>query len=114
MTTEENRHDEESEKEADAVIGAPQLQRSRSPGVARARRFGRFIILNHPVVSAEEAFQLLCIDRTTGYKAIRDGTFPLPVVRIGRVIRIPTAALVQLLDPDLGSDPAGDSQEGLI
>jgi predicted DNA-binding transcriptional regulator AlpA len=111
MTRKEHRHDEESEKEADAVIAAPQLQGSRSPGVARARRFGRFVILNHPVVSAEEAFQLLCIDRTTGYKAIRDGTFPLPVVRIGRVIRIPTAALVQLLDPEYGKDSTEDPQE---
>jgi predicted DNA-binding transcriptional regulator AlpA len=56
--------------------------------------------LDRPVVSAEDAFRLLHIDRTTGYKAIQNGTFPLPVVRIGRLIRIPTAALVQLLEPD--------------
>ncbi len=51
------------------------------------------------VISAEEAFRLLGIDRSTGYKAIRDGAFPTPVLRIGRVIRIPTAALSRLLDP---------------
>jgi len=51
------------------------------------------------VISAEESFRLLGIDRSTGYKAIRDGTFPAPVLRIGRVIRIPTAALSRLLDP---------------
>ena len=51
------------------------------------------------VISAEEAFRLLGIDRSTGYRAIRDGAFPAPVLRIGRVIRIPTAALSRLLDP---------------
>ena len=52
------------------------------------------------VVTAEEAFELLDIDRTTGYKAIRDGTFPLPVLRIGRSIRIPAIALAELLGLD--------------
>ena len=50
-----------------------------------------------PVISAEEAFAELGIDRSTGYKAIRDGTFPLPIVRIGRRIKIPTIALRRLL-----------------
>jgi excisionase family DNA binding protein len=51
----------------------------------------------HPVMTAEEAFAQLGIDRSTGYKSIRDGTFPVPVLRIGRLIRIPTRALRQLL-----------------
>lgn len=49
------------------------------------------------VVSADEAFAALGIDRTTGYRAIRDGTFPLPVIRVGRQIKIPTIALRRLL-----------------
>jgi excisionase family DNA binding protein len=49
------------------------------------------------VITAEEAFAELGIDRSTGYKAIREGTFPLPVVRVGRSIRIPTTALRRLL-----------------
>jgi excisionase family DNA binding protein len=53
-----------------------------------------------PVMTADEVFAELGIDRTTGYKAIRDGTFPLPVVRVGRSIRIPTAALWRLLQLD--------------
>jgi predicted DNA-binding transcriptional regulator AlpA len=53
-----------------------------------------------PVVSAEEAFALLGIDRGTGYKAIRDGVFPVPVLRIGRMIRVPTVALRRLLQLD--------------
>lgn len=48
-------------------------------------------------VSAEEAFRRLGIDRTTGYRAIKAGTFPLPVIRVGRLIKVPTAALHRLL-----------------
>jgi predicted DNA-binding transcriptional regulator AlpA len=53
-----------------------------------------------PVVSAEEAFKELGVDRTTGYRAIRDGSFPVEVIRIGRAIRVPTSALRQLLQLD--------------
>lgn len=59
------------------------------------------IDLNHrAVISAEEAFRLLGIDRSTGYKAIREGSFPVPVLHIGRLIRVPTAALKRLLEVD--------------
>jgi excisionase family DNA binding protein len=57
---------------------------------------------DHPVMTAEEAFAELGIDRSTGYKAIRDGTFPLPVIRVGRIIRVPTAAVRRLLEIDGG------------
>ncbi|MGZ6609008.1 MAG: helix-turn-helix transcriptional regulator [Solirubrobacteraceae bacterium] len=62
---------------------------------------------DRPVISAEEAFAALGIDRSTGYRAIRDGTFPLPVIRVGRVIRVPTIALGQLLasEPPASTDP---------
>lgn len=50
-----------------------------------------------PVITAEEAFAELGIDRSTGYKSIRDGTFPVPVLRIGRIIRVPTVALRRVL-----------------
>lgn len=62
-------------------------------------------------VSADEAFAHLDIDRTTGYRAIRDGTFPLPVIRVGRVIRVPTAALRRLL---LGDDLDTPSEEEYV
>ena len=62
-------------------------------------------------LSAEETFRQLGIDRTTGYRAIRAGTFPLPVIRVGRLIKVPAAALQRLLagdgngyDLDEGSD----------
>jgi predicted DNA-binding transcriptional regulator AlpA len=59
-----------------------------------------------PVLTAEEAFAELGVDRSTGYKAIRDGTFPVPIIRVGRIIRVPTAALRRLLlvDPEVPAD----------
>ena len=57
-------------------------------------------------VTADEAFAELGIDRTTGYRAIQEGTFPVPVIRVGRLIRVPTAPLRRLLDPLLdGAEP---------
>ena len=55
---------------------------------------------NPGCVSAEETFRRLGIDRTTGYRAIRAGTFPLPVIRVGRLIKVPAAALQRLLAED--------------
>lgn len=59
---------------------------------------------DQPVMTAGEAFAELGIDRSTGYKAIRDGTFPVPVLRIGRAIRVPTSALRRLLQLDANSE----------
>lgn len=56
---------------------------------------------DRPVLSAEEAFRELGIDRTTGYRAIRDGSFPIDVIRVGRAIRVPTVALRRILQLDV-------------
>jgi predicted DNA-binding transcriptional regulator AlpA len=50
-----------------------------------------------PTISAQEAFRLLGCGRTNGYEMIRQGTFPVQVLRLGRVIRVPTARLLDLL-----------------
>lgn len=50
-----------------------------------------------PFLSAEEAFAVFGIDRKTGYRAIKDGSFPVAVIRVGRLIRVPTAAVARLL-----------------
>ena len=55
-------------------------------------------------MSVEEAAVLLGIDRATCYRAIRNQTFPIPIVRLGGRIRIPRRAVERLLD---GTDPAG-------
>lgn len=53
-------------------------------------------------MTAEEAFACLGIDRTTGYRSIKEGTFPPPVIRVGRLLRVPIAAMRRLLE--LGRD----------
>lgn len=62
-----------------------------------------------PVFSADEAFALLGIDRTTGYRAIKDGTFPVTTIKVGRLIRVPVAPLRALLhvEPDDVADEVG-------
>lgn len=50
------------------------------------------------LLSVEEASELLGTDRATCYRAIRNGTFPLPVVRLGGRIRIPLKAIERLVD----------------
>jgi predicted DNA-binding transcriptional regulator AlpA len=50
-----------------------------------------------PTIPAEESFPLLGISRNTGYELIRRGEFPVPVLRLGRKLRIPTAPLLDLL-----------------
>ena len=65
-------------------------------------------ILERPVISAEQAFGILGIDRGTGYRAIREGTFPVPVLHIGKLIRVPTVALVRLLQ--LGESPETEEE----
>ena len=71
---------------------------------------------SRPVVSAEEAFAELGIDRTTGYRAIRNGTFPLEVIRVGRLIRVSTTALRELLGlysgDDVGSEQLPSRADG--
>jgi hypothetical protein len=53
-----------------------------------------------PAVPAETAFKLLGCGRTSGYQQIRDGSFPVPVLRLGRVIRVPTLPLLKALGVD--------------
>jgi excisionase family DNA binding protein len=66
-------------------------------------------ITPRPFVSVEEAALLLGEARSTVYRSVKAGTFPLPVVRIGARIRIPRIAIDRLIageDPPLAySDP---------
>ena len=50
-----------------------------------------------PGVDLVTAAELLGIGRTASYQLVRAGQFPVPVLRIGRLIRVPTAPLLQLL-----------------
>ena len=64
---------------------------SMKQGVAKAR----------PFLSVEEAALLLGEARSTVYRAVKAGTFPLPVVRIGERLRIPRSAVDRLIAGDV-------------
>jgi excisionase family DNA binding protein len=56
-----------------------------------------------PLLSVEETAILLGETRSTLYRAVKAGTLPLPVLRIGSRIRIPRVAVERLvagIDPD--------------
>jgi excisionase family DNA binding protein len=66
-----------------------------------------------PLLSVEEAAALLGETRSTLYRAIKAGDFPLPIFRIGRRIRIPRRSVERLLSglpltppEDLGVAPS--------
>lgn len=48
-------------------------------------------------VSVEEAARLLGIGRTLAYQLASSDQLPVPVIRIGRLLRVPTAPLRALL-----------------
>ena len=48
-----------------------------------------------PTVSVEEAGRVLGLGRSKSYEAARSGE--IPVLRFGRTLRVPTAALRQML-----------------
>jgi len=50
-----------------------------------------------PVVNVETAAAMLGIGRSGAYELIRCGTWPTPTLRLGKLIRIPTASLLELL-----------------
>lgn len=50
------------------------------------------------VVDLMTAARALRIRRTTAYALARGGSFPCPVVRVGRSYRVPTAGLLRLLE----------------
>jgi excisionase family DNA binding protein len=49
------------------------------------------------VLDLVEAAALLGVGRTTAYKLVHDGQWPTPVLRLGRLIKIPTQPLLELL-----------------
>ena len=48
-------------------------------------------------VGVTEAADLLGVGRSLAYSLIRSGDWPTPVIRVGRLIRIPTTPLLTLL-----------------
>lgn len=49
------------------------------------------------VLDVPEAAQLLGIGRTLAYELVRTNQWPTPVIRIGRLIKIPSGPMVELM-----------------
>jgi excisionase family DNA binding protein len=62
------------------------------------------------LLSVEEASVLLGVTRSTLYRAIKAGTFPLPVFRIGQRTRIPRRSVDRLL---AGLPPSPEEEPSL-
>ena len=50
-----------------------------------------------PMLTVPQAARVLGIGRTLAYELVRTGAWPTPVIRAGRLIKIPTAPLLELL-----------------
>ncbi len=71
--------------------------RDRNPGPGRpATRVDPGVPLP-AVLDLVQAAALLGVGRTTAYKLVHDGQWPTPVLRLGRLIKIPTQPLLELL-----------------
>jgi excisionase family DNA binding protein len=59
------------------------------------------------VLDVPTAAKALGLSRTAAYELIRTGEWPTPVFRLGRLIRIPTAPLLDLLGigPEAAAGP---------
>ena len=90
-----------------AVRGHPGMVRCRSGGHRALRREWLLSFDELPeVLTVEEAAEVLRIGRTLAYELARrfevsDGTAGLPVLRIGRVLRVPKSALARVLTGEL-------------
>lgn len=57
------------------------------------------------LIDVPTAAAVLGIGRSLAYDLVRTDRWPTPVLRVGKLIRIPTAALRRLLDPDTVAAP---------
>lgn len=69
----------------------------REPHQARLQRL---------TMNIDDVAPLLGINRSTAYELIRRGTFPLPVIQLGRRVVISRKAVEELLGDSLGGDVA--------
>ena len=51
-----------------------------------------------PVLDVTTAAKVLDIGRSLAYELVRTGNWPTPVLHVGRLIKIPTAPLLRLLE----------------
>ena len=53
-----------------------------------------------PVVNLPTAAEVLGLGRSAAYELVRRGQWPTPILRLGRLIRVPTAPLIALVGID--------------
>ncbi|HTY73419.1 MAG TPA: DNA-binding protein [Actinomycetes bacterium] len=61
-----------------------------------------------PMLDVPAAARVLCIGRTLAYELVRTNRWPTPVLRVGKLIKIPSAPLLKLID-DGGADHQRES-----
>nr|WP_286144545.1 MULTISPECIES: excisionase family DNA-binding protein [unclassified Mycobacterium] len=54
-----------------------------------------------PTISVEACAQVMGIGRSLAYDLAREGS--IPVIRLGRRLRVPSAAVLRMLDADSGT-----------
>lgn len=77
-----------------------------------AERSGRRGLGTKPLLSVQEAPVLLDMDRSTAYRAIRRGAFPVPVHVIGGRQRIPRQAVERLVEGG-ARDPSPSTEQAV-
>lgn len=50
-----------------------------------------------PVIDLVTAASILGVGRTAAYELVRSDRWPTPVIRVGKLIRIPSAPLLELV-----------------
>ncbi len=58
------------------------------------------------VIDVPTAASVLGLSRTTAYELIRIGQWPTPVLRLGKLIRLPTGPILDLLGVQRGEQQA--------
>ena len=53
-----------------------------------------------PVVNISTAAEVLGLGRSAAYELVRSGQWPTPILRLGRLIKVPTAPLIALVGID--------------
>src|SRR3954449_5547980 len=71
--------------------------RLMSEGTVRAPLNVDDLLALPPVIDVPTAAAVLGIGRTSAYELIRSGSWPTPVLHLGKSIRVPTAALLKLV-----------------
>jgi hypothetical protein len=65
------------------------------------------------VVDVCTAARVMGLSRTAAYELIRTNGWPTPVFRLGKLIRIPTAPMLDLLGVEHSRAPAAEAERGV-